>query len=213
MRLDRYLSLSPSVDVLTLASAPCPIAVNVSYASAILVGVLLLSSLAWVVYGNARYAGPIKTTTRWTIGAEVDLRSGSHGAQGTGRSRKKSSAQQHQHEQSGPVMAQSTSSEEHGRSAHVWVTSNGAAAESRSRAAGGESGAWTYASEEAGERTGETTTGTETGTGSGWTGTDYTTSDGEEGSSGSEAEEEDDDEDDGGRSRTRRPHDEERRVS
>ncbi|KAL8292658.1 hypothetical protein RQP46_001270 [Phenoliferia psychrophenolica] len=44
-----------------------------SYASAVAAGVLLLSTLSWVFYGNARYAGPIKTTTRWTIGAEVEL--------------------------------------------------------------------------------------------------------------------------------------------
>ncbi|KPV71547.1 uncharacterized protein RHOBADRAFT_56584 [Rhodotorula graminis WP1] len=191
-------------------------ALNASYASAILLGVLLLSSLAWVVYGNARYAGPIKTTTRWTIGAEVDLRSGSQGAQGTGRSRKKSSAQQQQ-QQEAPVrtMGQSTTSEEHGRSAHVWATSNGGAAgESRARAEGDtrddeRSAAWTYASGEVGERTGETTTGTETGTGSGWS--EYT-SEGDEESTGSEEDEDEEERRSPSRSRGR-ARDEEHRVS
>jgi len=186
--------------------------VNASYASAILLGVYLLSSLAWVVYGNARYAGPIKTTTRWTIGAEVDLRSGSQGGQGTGRSRKKSSAQQQQ----APVrtMGQSTTSEEHGRSAHVWATSNGGAGESRPRAEGEtredeRSAAWTYASGEVGERTGETTTGTETGTGSGWS--EYT-SEGDDESTGSEEDEEDEEPSSPPRSRGS-ARDEEHRIS
>ncbi|KAK4704983.1 hypothetical protein P7C70_g1220, partial [Phenoliferia sp. Uapishka_3] len=69
------------------------VSLTASYASAVAFGVLLLSTLAWVFYGNStlflvlagahlsgpnvalpgRYAGPIKTTTRWTIGAEVEL--------------------------------------------------------------------------------------------------------------------------------------------
>ncbi|SCV69196.1 BQ2448_2216 [Microbotryum intermedium] len=48
-------------------------AMSASYASAVLVIVFLLATLAWVFYGNAHYAGPIKTTTKWTIGAEIEL--------------------------------------------------------------------------------------------------------------------------------------------
>ncbi|SCZ97268.1 BZ3500_MvSof-1268-A1-R1_Chr4-2g07099 [Microbotryum saponariae] len=48
-------------------------AISASYASAVLVLVFLLATLAWVFYGNAHYAGPIKTTTKWTIGAEIEL--------------------------------------------------------------------------------------------------------------------------------------------
>ncbi|BGP10988.1 hypothetical protein JCM10049v2_006882 [Rhodotorula toruloides] len=84
---------------------------NVSYASAMLVGVLLLSSTAWVLYGNSHYAGPIKTTTRWTIGAEVDLPSTSSQG-GPGGTKKKSTAHAHV-----------TTSAHHGRTAHVWATS------------------------------------------------------------------------------------------
>ncbi|CEQ39368.1 SPOSA6832_00890 [Sporobolomyces salmonicolor] len=79
---------------------------SVSYAAAVWLGVLILSSLAWVLYGNKHYSGPIKTTTRWTIGAEIDLpSSSSHGG-----TKKKSAAAQ----------AHITTSAEHGRSAHVF---------------------------------------------------------------------------------------------
>ncbi|GAA5865779.1 hypothetical protein JCM1840_003257 [Sporobolomyces johnsonii] len=79
---------------------------SVSYAAAVWLGVLVLSSLAWVLYGNKHYSGPIKTTTRWTIGAEVDLpSSSSHGA-----TKKKSAVAQ----------AHITTSAQHGRSAHVF---------------------------------------------------------------------------------------------
>lgn len=65
---------------------------SASYAAGIAMGLFLLSSLTWIFYGNglflpsphsspeltppklaARYAGPIKTTTRWTVGAEIEL--------------------------------------------------------------------------------------------------------------------------------------------
>ncbi|GAA5899863.1 uncharacterized protein JCM6883_006013 [Sporobolomyces salmoneus] len=92
-----------------------------SYAAAVWVGVSLLSSLAWILYGNSHYAGPIKTTTRWTIGAEVDLPSSTSNP---GATRKKSSAHNH-----------ATSSAEYGRSAHVFAVSG--------ESEGVETGAWT----------------------------------------------------------------------
>ena len=44
-----------------------------SWSPAITVAAAVLSSLTWVVYGNARYAGPIKSLTLWTTGREVGL--------------------------------------------------------------------------------------------------------------------------------------------
>ncbi|GAA5986317.1 hypothetical protein JCM5350_002979 [Sporobolomyces pararoseus] len=111
-----------------------------SYAAAVWVGVSLLASLAWVLYGNGHYAGPIKTTTRWTIGAEVDLPSSTSNPGGT---RKKSSAHNH-----------ATSSGEYGRSAHVFAVSG---EESEDAA---ETGEWT-------QDTRDVETGV-TGTGSEW---------------------------------------------
>lgn len=40
--------------------------------------VSLLSSITWITYGNAHYAGPIKSITVYTIGREVDLPKSSH---------------------------------------------------------------------------------------------------------------------------------------
>ncbi|KAM0752190.1 hypothetical protein T439DRAFT_287531 [Meredithblackwellia eburnea MCA 4105] len=59
--------------VLCLPTGHPVTSLTASYASAVFIGVLFLSTLAWVFYGNSHYAGPIKTTTRWTIGAEVEL--------------------------------------------------------------------------------------------------------------------------------------------
>mgnify|MGYP001579894034 CR=1 FL=1 len=94
-------------------------AVSASYASGIAFALLLLSSLTWIFYGNgpsspllfqcltnplytARYAGPIKTTTRWTAGAEIELPPSS-----TFKS---------------VTVADETTSAAHGRSAHVFST-------------------------------------------------------------------------------------------
>ncbi|GAA6056973.1 hypothetical protein JCM3770_001993 [Rhodotorula araucariae] len=180
---------------------------NASYASAILVGVLLLSSLAWILYGNAHYAGPIKTTTRWTIGAEVDLPGGGR-AKSAKRSRRKSAAavaaappgSSAARTGTGPG-AGAESSAEHGRSAHVWATSG---------AGGADSAAWTRGTDlSAVERTGETT-GSMGSTGTGESGWSEYTSDGE----GSTVSEDIDDDDEPSRSRSRaRPADEEHRIS
>ncbi|GAA5878717.1 hypothetical protein JCM3774_000484 [Rhodotorula dairenensis] len=102
---------------------------SVSYASAVLVGVLLLSSISWVVYGNRNYAGPIKTMTRWTIGAEVDLPSTSS-AGGAGGVKKSTAAK-----------GQASTTAHLGRSAHVWATSGDYAADGEHDT--GETGQWT----------------------------------------------------------------------
>ncbi|GAA6008097.1 hypothetical protein JCM11491_001882 [Sporobolomyces phaffii] len=112
-----------------------------SYAAAVWVGVSLLASLAWVLYGNRHYAGPIKTTTRWTIGAEVDLPSSTSNPGGT---RKKSTAHHND----------ATSSAEYGRSAHVFAVSGQESEDA-------ETGEWT-------QGTRDVETGV-TGTGSEWT--------------------------------------------
>ncbi len=44
-----------------------------SYASVIGAGTLLFSSVAWLFYGNRNYSGPIRTTTKYTLGAEIEL--------------------------------------------------------------------------------------------------------------------------------------------
>jgi len=44
-----------------------------SYASVIAAGTLLFSSVAWLFYGNRHYSGPIRTTTKYTLGAEIEL--------------------------------------------------------------------------------------------------------------------------------------------
>jgi hypothetical protein len=182
------------------------LAVTVSYASVVFVGVLLLSSIAWVLYGNraflppvshrplltpvslsGHYAGPIRTTTRWTIGAEVDLPSSS--SQGDAP-RKKTT-----------VAVGVTTSAAHGRSAHVFATSD-AGGETRTPRAtrDGETRET--------ERSGVTSGGTEM-TGSEWS--EYT---GDEDSDGSYTDDEDDedetdDEVDGASERRRPPNDEE----
>ncbi|GAA5985994.1 hypothetical protein JCM11641_004894 [Rhodosporidiobolus odoratus] len=116
------LAVAAAVFLLTFIVTMClptgyPVTpLTTSYASVVLLGVLLLSSIAWVLYGNSHYAGPIKTTTRWTIGAEVDLpSSSSHGG---------TQHQQQQKKKSTAVGAHITTSAAHGRSAHVWATSD-----------------------------------------------------------------------------------------
>lgn len=131
---------------------------NASYAAAVWVGVSLLSSLAWVLYGNSKslsssaprdcsdltlistghYAGPIKSTTKWTIGAEVDLPSSTSNGVGT---RKKSNARAHV-----------TTSAQHGRSAHVFAVSGEETEEPRT-------GEWTQDTRDV--ETGVTGTGSE----------------------------------------------------
>ncbi|BGP34969.1 hypothetical protein JCM10296v2_006793 [Rhodotorula toruloides] len=146
---------------------------NVSYASAMLIGVLLLSSTAWVLYGNSHYAGPIKTTTRWTIGAEVDLPSTSSQG-GPGGTKKKSTAHAHV-----------TTSAHHGRTAHVWATSGTDGSGEWSTTETGGPGREVH-----GARTGET------GVSTSMTGSEYTSEyTSEEGSS--------DEEDEGSRSPSR----------
>ncbi|POY75992.1 hypothetical protein BMF94_1077 [Rhodotorula taiwanensis] len=105
---------------------------SVSYASAVLVGVLVLSSMTWVVYGNRRYAGPIKTMTRWTIGAEVDLPPTSSSGGGGGGVKKSTAVNPH-----------ASTTAHLGRSAHVWATSGDYAADGERDTA--ETGAWTAA--------------------------------------------------------------------
>ncbi|GAA5900155.1 hypothetical protein JCM6882_002628 [Rhodosporidiobolus microsporus] len=179
-------------------------ALNASYASAVFAGVLLLSSIAWIFYGNGHYAGPIKTTTRWTIGAEVDLPSSSSNGE-TQRNKKKSTAAGGAHV---------TTSAAHGRSAHVWVTSTNG---SSGGGGGGTSVTREYGSARHRERGDETemtgvttgrTSGFTSGTGSEWT--EYT----EDGSEGSyETDEEgDEEEDEETRSRRGAALDEERSV-
>ncbi|KAM0791010.1 hypothetical protein ACM66B_004309 [Microbotryomycetes sp. NB124-2] len=98
-------------------------ALNASYAAGVAFFVFMAAALLWIFYGNSRYAGPIKTTTRWTIGAEVELpRSGNRaksttpnsplggnnviGGGGAGAGH--------------PTPAGQTTSAAHGRSAHVF---------------------------------------------------------------------------------------------
>ncbi|GAA6044220.1 hypothetical protein JCM8097_002269 [Rhodosporidiobolus ruineniae] len=186
---------------------------NMSYASVVLVGVLLLASVTWVIYGNSHYAGPIKTTTRWTIGAEVDLPSTStHGgataappADGARAKRGKSTA-------AAPV----TTSFAHGRSAHVWAQST-TGDEGERRVGAGRDGEATVGTEMTGMRT-TRTGGTESGmTESGWT--EYSTEDGsyedddEEEEDDTDEEEEEGDEESRRSRRRRRPPDEERGES
>ncbi|BGP19556.1 hypothetical protein JCM10213_000156 [Rhodosporidiobolus nylandii] len=162
-----------------------------SYASVVLIGVLLLSSIAWVLYGNSHYAGPIKTTTRWTIGAEVDLPSTSSagGTQPAAAKKKKTTG------------AHVTTSFAHGRSAHVWATSTGGQMT-------GERTARTVDS-----RGGGTELGTVRSVGTGTSTSGFTSGGSWTSGSGSEDDEdegqyESDEEDEGGRSRV----DEERRA-
>lgn len=145
----------------------------------------MLSSISWVVYGNrelsllcvttvqercadshgpaGNYAGPIKTMTRWTIGAEVDLPSTSSagGAGGV----KKSTA----------VNGQASTTAHLGRSAHVWATSGDYAADGEHDT--GETGQWTNgsASRTTRDTFGHTQTSTTSGTGSETGSEEYTT--------------------------------------
>ncbi|BGP42977.1 hypothetical protein JCM10449v2_006992 [Rhodotorula kratochvilovae] len=216
-RASKALALPAAVFLITFICMMCfptgyPVtALNASYASAILVGVLLLSSLAWILYGNSHYAGPIKTTTRWTIGAEVELPGGRRSAgKGTKRSRRKSTTPVPQLGSASEARTGTGtgggSSAEHGRTAHVWATSG---ARGTDGAVGADSAAWTRGTElSAVARTGETA-GT-SGTGTDWT--EYT-SDGE-GSTGSDEEDDEEEEDERSRSRSRpRQADEEHRIS
>ncbi|GAA5824675.1 hypothetical protein JCM11251_005297 [Rhodosporidiobolus azoricus] len=201
----KFVALPVSVFLLAFIVMMClptgyPVtALNASYASAVFAGVLLLSSTAWVFYGNGHYAGPIKTTTRWTIGAEVDLPSSSSRAE-TQRNKKKTTAANGGH---------ITTSAAHGRSAHVWMTSTN-----------GDTGGSNMTREHESRRTrGEETVGTEmtrvrtdgltTGTGSEWT--EYT-EDGSEGSYETDEDEDEEEEEEERRSRSGR-RDEERSVA
>ncbi|GAA5963162.1 hypothetical protein JCM8115_001040 [Rhodotorula mucilaginosa] len=157
--------LGTFIVVMCLPTAYPITSLSVSYASAVLVGVLLLSSISWVVYGNRNYAGPIKTMTRWTIGAEVDLPSTSSagGAGGV----KKSTA----------VNGQASTTAHLGRSAHVWATSGDYAADGEHDT--GETGQWTNgsASRTTRDTFGHTRTTTTSGTGSETGSEEYTTDD------------------------------------
>lgn len=111
---------------------------------------------------TARYAGPIKTTTRWTIGAEVDLpRTGS-------ASRSKATNKKATATPAPPAPAPTTSSAAHGRSAHVFSSFPTLMTHDGPPHSGdegeGESGAseWTEASRSSWDEG--------TGTGTGWTG-------------------------------------------
>ncbi|GJN93235.1 hypothetical protein Rhopal_006282-T1 [Rhodotorula paludigena] len=208
----KFLAVPPALFLLVFITMMClptgyPVTpLNMSYASVMLVGVLLVSTLAWVLYGNGHYAGPIKTTTRWTIGAEVDLPSSSSHGTKKPTSRKKLSAaaaaaaaaptpSSGNGAGSASPAEGTTTSAQHGASAHVWATSVGEA-----------SRAWTYGSSEGGEwrsavrrgvgaRTMDeeeeavTTVGRTTGTGSEWS--EWTEGDEEDSD-----EEDDDDEED-----------------
>lgn len=50
---------------------------NWSWSPVVTVGTIVLSTLSWIVYGNAHYAGPIRSITVWTTGHEVGLPSAS----------------------------------------------------------------------------------------------------------------------------------------
>lgn len=79
-----------------------------------------------------RYAGPIKTMTRWTIGAEVDLPPTSSSGGGGGGVKKSTAVNPH-----------ASTTAHLGRSAHVWATSGDYAADGERDTA--ETGAWTAA--------------------------------------------------------------------
>ncbi|GAA5995300.1 uncharacterized protein JCM10292_005088 [Rhodotorula paludigena] len=213
----KFLAIPPALFLLVFITMMClptgyPVTpLNMSYASVMLVGVLLVSTLAWVLYGNGHYAGPIKTTTRWTIGAEVDLPSSSSHGTKKPPSRKKPSAAAAAAAAAAPTPSSgngvgsaspaegTTTSAQHGASAHVWATSVGEA-----------SHAWTYGSSEGGEgrsavrrgagaRTMDeeeavTTVGRTTGTGSEWS--EWTEGDEEDSDEDDDDEEEDSEEDD-----------------
>ncbi|GAA6012779.1 hypothetical protein JCM10207_005357 [Rhodosporidiobolus poonsookiae] len=169
---------------------------TVSYASVVFVGVLLLSSTSWVFYGNAHYAGPIKATTRWTIGAEIDLPSTS--SNGATQQKKKTTVANNG---GGHV----TTSANHGRSAHVWAQSGADSEYSRQMDRGDETRATGAGTEMTGVTTGRTS-----GMTSGMTGSEYSEyTDDDEGSYDESDEDEDEDEEG---ARTRSAVDEERSV-
>ncbi|GAA5984441.1 hypothetical protein JCM10908_003347 [Rhodotorula pacifica] len=158
--------LGTFIIVMCLPTAYPITSLSVSYASAVLIGVLLLSSISWVVYGNRHYAGPIKTMTRWTIGAEVDLPSTSSAGGGV----KKSTA----------ANGHATTTAHLGRSAHVWATSGDYAADGEHDT--GETGQWTdgTASRAMGDSFGQTRTTSTSGTGTETGSEEYTTDDDDE---------------------------------
>ncbi|KAG0151509.1 hypothetical protein CROQUDRAFT_36565 [Cronartium quercuum f. sp. fusiforme G11] len=63
--LEFGLYCAPKVEHPTAATWP--------YAPFVMVGVILISSLAWILHGRARYIGPIKSITVWSAGQEVEL--------------------------------------------------------------------------------------------------------------------------------------------
>ncbi|GAA97304.1 uncharacterized protein L969DRAFT_14610 [Mixia osmundae IAM 14324] len=79
--------------------------ISLSYAPIVTGSVLILATLTWIVYGNSHYAGPIKSVTFWTTGGqEVALpKSAIHSTSLPG--------------------AGITSTEVHGKTAHVFDTS------------------------------------------------------------------------------------------
>jgi hypothetical protein len=123
---------------------------------------------------SARYAGPIKTTTRWTIGAEVDLPRTDRGSRS--RATKGKSGTPSPAAPGGtplPPVNETTTSAAHGRSAHVFssfptlLTHDGPPHSSDEFESG-----WTDGTGSDGRRSWEesgVTSGTGTGTGTEWT--------------------------------------------
>lgn len=44
-----------------------------SWSPLVLIGMIFISVVTWITYGQSNYAGPVKSITVWTVGQEVEL--------------------------------------------------------------------------------------------------------------------------------------------